>query len=409
MHILLIHQAFVGIDEPGGTRHYEMAVHLVGKGHTVTVIASPVSYLTGTGVTNQWKRKEESELSGLTIIRAYTYQKLHRSFVHRILSFFSFAFSSFLIGLRVPKVDLVWGTSPPLFQAPAAWLISFLRRKPFLLEIRDLWPRFAVEVGVLTNPLLINLSEMLERFLYRRARYVVVNSPGYIEHVKERGARQVELVSNGSDISMFHPGDRAEELRVQYGWEGKFLVLYAGAHGMSNDLTLVLQAADLLRNRQAIHFILVGDGKEKQALQQQAKEMQLPNVTFLPPVPKQEMHHFYSAADASVAILKPIEAYKTTYPNKVFDGMAAGRPLLLAIDGVSRDVLEEYSAGLFVEPGDPQALASAVCYLYEHPDEAAQMGINGRMAVKDHFDREKQALVMQSIIEGLNKQEISNP
>jgi glycosyltransferase involved in cell wall biosynthesis len=158
-----------------------------------------------------------------------------------------------------------------------------------------------------------------------------------------------------------------------------------------------------LQRRQAIHFLFVGDGKEKQALQRQANQLNLPNVTFLSPVPKQEMHKFYSAADASLAILKPIEAYKTTYPNKVFDGMAAGRPLLLAIDGVSRDVLEKYNAGLFVEPGDPQALVSAVCYLHEHSDEAAQMGKNGRVAVKDHFDRVKQALMMQSIIEGLHK------
>jgi glycosyltransferase involved in cell wall biosynthesis len=402
MHILLIHQAFVSIDEPGGTRHYEMAAHLVRQGHTVTVIASPVSYLTGTGDTNRSKHKEENNTAGLTIIRAYTYQQLHRSFVHRLLSFFSFAFFSFLIGLRIPKVDLVWGTSPPLFQAPAAWLISFLRRKPFLLEIRDLWPRFAVEVGVLTNPLFINLSEWLERFLYQRAKCVVVNSPGYIEHVQQRGAKQVELVPNGSDTSMFHPDNRAEELRAQYGWERKFLVLYAGAHGMSNDLGVVLQAADLLRTRMEIHFILVGDGKEKSNLQQQAKTMNLPNITFLPPAAKQEMHKYYSAADASLAILKPIEAYKTTYPNKVFDGMAAGRPLLLAIDGVSREVVDNFKAGLFVEPGDPQALARAVCYLLEHPDEAAQMGKNGRVAVEEHFGREKQARLMHSVIERLD-------
>lgn len=403
MHVLLIHQAFVGIDEPGGTRHYEIAAHLVRQGHKVTVIASPVSYLTGMGVKNQWKRKEESNLPGLTIIRAYTYQKLHRSFFHRLLSFFSFAFSSFLIGMCVPEVDLVWGTSPPLFQAPSAWLISFLRRKPFLLEIRDLWPRFAVEVGVLTNPVLIKLSEWLERFLYRRAKCVVVNSPGYIEHVQQRRARRVELVPNGSDTSMFHPDNRAEDLRLQHDWEDKFLVLYAGAHGMSNDLSIVLQSAELLRHRPEIHFVFVGDGKEKPALQQQANDRQLPNVTFLPPAPKQDMHRYYSAADASLAILKPIEAYKTTYPNKVFDGMAAGRPLLLAIDGVSREVVETFNAGIFVAPGDPQALASAVGYLSEHPSEAAEMGENGRAAVKEHFDRETQAQQMQAIIEGFDR------
>ncbi|MEE4195391.1 MAG: glycosyltransferase family 4 protein, partial [Anaerolineae bacterium] len=382
MHILLIHQAFAGINEPGGTRHHEIANFLAEAGHHVTIIASPVSYLTGKSVSAKWKVEEESDNPNIRIIRAFTYQKLHRSFVHRMISFFSFMFSSFWIGIGIKNVDLVWGTSPPLFQAPSAWLIAALKRKPFLLEIRDLWPLFAVEVGVLKNKLLIRLSEWLEKFLYRRANVCVVNSPGYIQHVCDRGGKRVELVSNGSDPDMFHPEDRGEAFRKEHGLEGKFVVAYAGAHGMSNDLGVVLEAARLLKADERIHFLFVGDGKEKENLQRAAAEFSLPNVTFLPPVVKSKMHEVFSAVDGSLAILKPIEVYKTTYPNKVFDGMAAGRPVILAIDGVSREVIERHLAGIFTPPGDAESLAKAVMSLANDPEKARKMGENGRQAVQ---------------------------
>ncbi len=190
MHILLIHQAFAALDEPGGTRHHELARHLAQRGHRVTIIASPVSYLTGKirSGRSRWVERQ-SDGAQITILRTYTYPALHRSFVHRVFSFLSFMLSSFLLGLGVRQVDLVWGTSPPIFQGVTAWLLSRLKRVPFLFEVRDLWPAFAVAVGVLHQPLLIRLSEWLERFLYRRAKVVVVNSPGYIEHVR-RARRQ---------------------------------------------------------------------------------------------------------------------------------------------------------------------------------------------------------------------------
>jgi glycosyltransferase involved in cell wall biosynthesis len=401
MHILLIHQAFAGINEPGGTRHHEIAQYLTEKGHRVTVIASPVSYLTGKSSSTEWKVEEETGNPNLRILRAYTYQQLHKSFVHRMVSFFSFTFSSFLIGMGVQQVDLVWGTSPPLFQAPAAWLIAALKRKPFLFEIRDLWPLFAVEVGVLKNRILIRLSEWLERFLYRRAKVCVVNSPGYIEHVHDRGGKRVELVPNGADPAMFHMEDRADDFRQAHGLQEKFVVVYAGAHGMSNDLGVVLQAASMLQAHEQIHFLLVGDGKEKQNLLNQAETMGLKNITFLPPVVKSEMHTVFSAADATLAILKPIDVYKTTYPNKVFDGMAAGRPVILAIDGVSREVIEHHQAGLYTPPGDAQSLAETVLSLANDPEMAQTMGLNGRRAVNEHYHRAQQAEKLEQIMKAL--------
>ncbi|MGB8214828.1 MAG: glycosyltransferase family 4 protein [Anaerolineales bacterium] len=410
MHILLIHQAFAALDEPGGTRHHELAHYLAERGHRVTIIASPVSYLTGTPLHPppfSEKMGAEQEVGGVKVIRAYTYQALHKSFVHRVFSFFSFMVSSFFAGLGVKNVDLVWGTSPPIFQGVTAWALARLKGVPFLFEVRDLWPSFAIAVGVLKNPTLIKMSLWLERFLYRHADMMIVNSPGYMAHVSTRGARQVELVPNGADPEMFDPTDDGAAFRSANHLEHSFVVLYAGAHGMSNDLGVVLEAAKILQNGQALSDVTVtflGDGKEKPALQKQAAEMGLTNVLFLPPVPKVEMAATLAGADACLAILKPIEEYKTTYPNKVFDYMAAGRPVVLAIDGVIRQVVEAAGCGVFAQPGNPAALAEAIQRLAADKAESRKMGMSGRRYLEEHFSRSALAEKLAGILEGMVSQ-----
>lgn len=404
MHILLVHQNFAALDEPGGTRHHELARYLVERGHQVTVITSPVSYLTGETTPNSPSRFT-SQMGGgkgggeVTILRAYTYPALHRSFVHRVFSFLSFMAASFLAGLRVHHVDLVWGTSPPIFQGVTAWALARLKGAPFLFEVRDLWPAFAVGVGVLRQPLLIRASEWLEGFLYRRASRVMVNSPGFIEHVRSHGARRVEFVANGADPRMFDPQADGAGFRQAHRLDGKFVVLYAGAHGMSNDLQVVLEAAHLLRQRPEIIILFLGDGKEKPALVRQAAEHDLSNVCFLPPIPKAEMPEALAAANACIAILKPIPLYATVYPNKVFDYMAAGRPVILAIDGVIRQVVEGSQAGIFTPPGDARLLAQAIRSLADHPDTGKAMGRNGRRSVEENFDRARLAEKLACLLE----------
>jgi glycosyltransferase involved in cell wall biosynthesis len=388
MHILLIHQAFAALDEPGGTRHHELARYLASQGHKVTIIASPISYLTGKARSTKipWSEKQnDGDL--ITILRVYTYPSLHRSFAYRLISFFSFMISAFIIGLGIKNVDLVWGTSPPIFQGVTAWLLARIKRRPFLFEVRDLWPAFAVAVGVLKNPSLIWLSEWLEAFLYHRANVVVANSPGFIKHIQSRGASRVELVPNGTDTNMFTPHVESGAFERLHGLEAKFVVLYAGAHGLSNDLGIVLLAAKRLLPRKDIIFVFLGDGKDKPSLQAQAAKEGLNNTLFLPPIPKVEMPVAIAAADACIAILKPVEMYKTTYPNKVFDYMAAGKPVILAIDGVIREVIENAKAGIPVDPGDPEGLAQAVLQLADNPGLAQQMGRQARMYVVSHFDR----------------------
>lgn len=406
MHILLIHQAFAAIDEAGGTRHHELALRLAERGHRLTIIASPVSYLTGkarTGAESSPPILSADAQPGVTILRTYTYSAWHRSFFHRLLSFFSFMLSSFVTGVRVKQVDVVWGTSPPIFQGLTAWALARLKGAPFLFEVRDLWPAFAVGVGVLRHRPLIIASQYLERFLYSHADLVMVNSPGFIAHVQQHGAHKVALLPNGSDPTMFDPDASGSEFRRVHDLESKFIALYAGAHGLSNDLNIVLDAAAILQARPEIAIVFLGDGKEKPALMERAARLGLQNVRFLPPLPKLEMAQALAAADACIAILKPIEMYKTVYPNKVFDYMAAGRAVILAIDGVIREVVEGCQAGVFVPPGDAQRLAEAIAWLADNPQAAQTMGRNGRKTVEERFSRDKLAEQLAGILDSLRR------
>lgn len=398
MHILLIHQAFASIDEPGGTRHHEIARALADQGHKITIIASPISYLTGL---ENADLKKSRMVNGVTIFRVYTYPALHKSFFHRIISFFSFMVSSFVQGLKIKNVDLIWGTSPPIFQGFTAWVISRLKRVPFLFEVRDLWPAFAIAVGVLKNKILIRLSLWLETFLYSHADAIVVNSPGFVDHIRQKSAKEISIVPNGSDISMFEPMPSGKDFRVQHNLGGKFIVMYTGAHGISNDLTVVLDAAEQLLAQDAIQFVLLGDGKEKTNLIFFAQHKKLSNVIFLDPLPKNQMKYALAAADVCIAILKPIDLYKTTFPNKVFDYMAAKKPIILAIDGEIRKVVEDAKCGVFCEPGNPIELANATMNLYLNKKRLRIMGENGRSYLAEHFDRNNLALKLMQIMKNI--------
>jgi glycosyltransferase involved in cell wall biosynthesis len=397
MHVLLIHQAFASIGEPGGTRHHELARALARKGHRVTVITSPISYLSGTATAAAAEDGDE----GVVIIRPRTLGGLHRSFLRRLLGFVSFMVSAFATGLRIRDVDVVWGTSPPIFQGVSAWALARLKGARFLFEVRDLWPDFAIAVGVLKNKVLIRSSLWLERFLYRNADQLIVNSPGYVAHVKARGAARVELLPNGADPQMFDPDDRGSQFRASHRLDGKFVALYAGAHGISNDLDVVLDAAGLLLTAPAIQFVLVGDGKEKPRLVERAAQMGLTNVTFAPAVPKSHVASALAAADACIAILKPLDEYKTTYPNKVFDYMAAGRPVVLAIEGVIREVVVSANCGPCPKPGSARELANSIMKLAADPVQASVLGRNGRRYLEEHFSRESVAEQLCAILDGL--------
>ncbi|HSM25739.1 MAG TPA: glycosyltransferase family 4 protein, partial [Anaerolineaceae bacterium] len=343
MKILLINQVFVSPNEPGHTRHFEMAKYLQKFGDEMVIVASDMNYQTGQRTIDHKGLVAEQEIEGVRILRSSMVSAIHRSYFWRILSFFSFMFSSIIAAMRVKDVDLIMGTSPPIFQAFSAWLVAFIRRKPFLLEIRDLWPEFIVSMGVFKNPVIIRMARMLEMFLYRRATHILVNSPAYKEYIQTKGisAEKITFIPYGADVSMFHPAVEASDIRTEISLQDKFLVLYTGAMGQANDIYTILRAAKHLHEHKNIQIVLFGDGKERPKLEAETTKLGLDNVTFAGVRPKYQIPAIVASADVCLAILQDIPMFRTTYPNKVFDYMSAGKATILVIDGVIRRVIEE--------------------------------------------------------------------
>jgi len=389
MKILLINQVFVSPEEPGHTRHFEMGQYLKERGHELVIVASDLNYQTGQRTVARRGLYAEQIFDGVRVLRSYIYPAIHRSYVWRIIAFFSFMFSSILTALHVRDVDLVLGTTPPIFQAVSAWAVAALRRKPFLLEVRDLWPEFGISMGVLKNPIIIALSRWLEMFLYTRATHILVNSPAYREYMLAKGVagNKVTYIPYGTDIEMFNPSMDGSSIRREFNLEDKFVVLYAGALGQANDIDTLLRAAERLKREERIRFVLFGDGKERARLESEAKNKGLANVIFAGTRPKKDMPLIVASADLCLAILQDIPAFRTTYPNKVFDYMAAGRASLIVIDGIARDLIEASRGGDYVSPADDAVLAQKILELSQDPVQVNAMGANAREYLVKNLDR----------------------
>lgn len=394
MHILFIHQVFLAPHEAGSTRHFELARYLVRKGHKVTIIGSSVSYLTGK-IDPKCKGKflHKENIEGVDIIRTWTYSKVNKSYVTRFISFISFMLSSIIGAFKAGKTDMIVACSPQIFTGISGIVVSKIKKIPFVFEVRDLWPKFAVETKVLTNPKLIKLAEGLEKFIYKRADHFIINSPGFYTHLEGFNIprEKIMFVPNGVDTDIFQPGEKDNQFRREFNLGNKFVIMYAGAHGKANDLKTVIETARLLKNHLEILFLFVGDGKERPALEKLKNEYNLNNVLFAGAQPKSRMPEICRSADVCLAILEKHPAFKTVYPNKVFDYMASARPILLAIDGVIRDVVEKANAGFFVKQENPQALAESVLKCYNKKEQLSEYGNNGREYVVRNFERKKTA------------------
>jgi len=387
-HVVFVHQTFSNQNLEGSGRANAMAAALCQAGYRVSIIAGANSYLTGylpPEYRGRWLVREE--VDGYAVIRPWTYAKLHRSFVHRAVYFVVYMATSFLAILRLPRFTIVVGCSPPITVAFAAWLAAAVRRATFVFEVRDLWPAFPIQMGVIRNPILIGISHWVERHLYRRADSIVINSPGFLPHLREQGvdSAKVTLVANGVDIETFRPMEADEALRQSLGLAGRFVVVYVGAHGPANALEVLISAARILQHDSRIHVLLIGDGKAKASLVASASG--LPNVTFVEPQPKRDIPRYIALANLGFLSLQNIPMFTTTYPNKVFDYLACGRPVLTTVDGVSRKVVEEANAGVYVAH-EPQAIADAIVRAANHPSELLAMGRRGRAAAEQFWNRE---------------------
>ncbi len=407
MKILLINQVFVSPEEPGHTRHFEMGKFLKERGHELIIVASDLNYQTGQRTVELSGLYTEQNFDGIRVLRSYMYPAIHRSYFWRVIAFFSFMFSSILTALRLKDVNLVLGTTPPIFQAVSAWVVASLRRKPFLLEVRDLWPEFGISMGVLKNPVIIALSRWLENFLYKRATHILVNSPAYREYMLAKGvpADKVTYIPYGTDVDMFNPSVEGSSIRREFSLENKFVVLYAGALGQANDIDTLLRAAERLKKEERIKFVLFGDGKEKTRLVTESQNKNLTNVIFAGTRPKKDMPRIVAAADVCLAILQDIPAFRTTYPNKVFDYMAAGRASVIVIDGITRELIESSNGGVYVHPADDAMLAQKILELSQNPAQVKEMGANAREYLVKNLDRRDKLNETLNLLKSLTTKE----
>jgi glycosyltransferase involved in cell wall biosynthesis len=396
MRILLIHQYFLEKDDGGGSRFNEMTKSWAALGHEVTVLSGMVHYATGEKMPRykgKYTFKEQQFYTGVDVLRCHVSESYNASFLGRLWAYFSFVFSSVYAGLfkLTGKHDIILVTSPPLFVGITAYVLSLFKRIPFVFEVRDLWPESAIDTGVLQNDLLIKFAYWFEGFIYKKARLINVLTPAFRLKLIEKGVppEKIIFIPNAADFSLaaaVQEDFNVANFKKELGLEGKFVITYVGAHGVANHLIQLLDAAELLRDTNVV-FQLIGSGMKKQELTEEKEKRQLNNVIFRDPVPKAIVFKYILASDMGASVLKKVDAFKTIYSNKTFDYMSCNIPTLLAIDGVSRELVETANCGIYVEPENPVTIAAAIRSLMDQPEKLKTMGANGYKYASEHFDR----------------------
>jgi glycosyltransferase involved in cell wall biosynthesis len=359
-------------------------------GHEVTVVTCVPNHPTGRAYPGYRNRLwQEEERDGVRVIRLWTWLAANEGFLPRISNYVSYLLSVLVWMWRLPSADVVLSTSPQFFCGLAGWLLK-RKRRPWVLEIRDLWPESIVTVGAMKRGAAIKLLEAIERFAYRQADLVVSVTDGFVPHIRERrGAGPIAVVKNGVDLTTFTTPDAAAEagFRATHGLTGKFVAAYVGTHGMAHRLDTVLEAAELLRERSDIAFLLVGDGAERERLVAEVAARGLSNVVMLGQQPKSAMPGIWAASDAALVLLRRVDTFKTVIPSKMFEAMAMACPMIMGVEGEAKALMEAGGAGIAITPESATELAAAVTRLADDPAFAAQLGESGRSFVAREFDR----------------------
>ena len=389
MRILLLTAYFP--PDTGSAAHlfYELGTALARRGHEIWVITGfPGYHAQGDLSRYRGKLWMHEELEDLLVRRIVVPKLPRRIPLARGIWQMSCAALFSLPSLRIPRPDITLIYSPPLPLSLTGWALTALRRVPFVLNVQDLFPQSAIDLGILRNRLLIRLFEAMERFAYRSAAHITVHSPGNRDHVIEKGAcpAKVTVMPNWVDTDFLKPGPKENEFRRELGLEGKFVVSFAGVIGYSQDLDVVLEAAKLLSHHPDIVFLIVGDGVEKRRIEQKARDMGLSNVIFLPMQPRDRYLQVIQTSDVSLATLHA-EVKTPVVPSKILSIMAVGRPVIAAMDpaGDAPKLIGEAKCGFALPPEEAERLAEAVLKLYNDRDLCEEMGTNGRRYAEEHL------------------------
>lgn len=390
MRILFLSHYFPPEVNAPASRTYEHCRRWAKMGHDVTVVTCAPNHPRGRlypGYRNRLFQREE--VDGIHVVRLWTYVTANEGFVKRSLNYFSYLTSAMLAAPWLPKCDVVLSTSPQFFNGLAGFFVSRLKFAPWVLEIRDLWPESIRVVGALKNRSLLRLLERLEVFAYRNADAIVPVTDAFKRYMVDKGIApdKIEVVKNGVDLDFYSTAEATDAPMPGLNLEGRFVASYFGTHGMAHHLETVLDAAEILRDRRDIVFLMVGDGAERQRLASLREQRGIENVVMLAQQPKQAMPFLWRSSDASMVLLKKSDLFTMVIPSKIFESMAMQRPIVLGVEGESRAIVEEAHAGLCIEPENAAALALRVAQLADDPKLCAALGRNGRQYVAERYDR----------------------
>jgi len=408
MHILFLSDNFPPEVNAPASRTFEHCREWVAAGHEVTVITCAPNFPQGkvfAGYRNRLWQKET--MSGITVIRVWSYVTANEGFSRRIADYVSYMISATAAAPFVRKADVVVGTSPQFFTAVAAYVVGLGKRIPFVFELRDLWPESIRAVGAMSKSRVLDWLEQVELFLYRRAALVVSVTESFRGDLQRRGIdpSKVEVITNGIDSSRFQPRPKDEALLDRHGLRGKFVAGYIGTHGMAHGLDTLLDAAAQLKREpdgERFRLLLLGDGASKAALQERARLEGLDNVVFVDTVSKDEVVRYWSLLDVSIIHLKRTDLFRSVIPSKLFECMGMAIPVLHGVEGESAGIVEREKVGIAFEPENAPELCRLLRQLDQDRTLLETLAANGPVAAR-RYDRKELAMRMLRHLEHVAK------
>ena len=404
MRILFLSHYFFPEGNAPATRVHELGRRWARMGHEVTVVTCAPNVPSGVvypGYANRPYRRES--VDGIDVRRVWTWLAANAGSVRRIANYVSFLLTGGLAGLCARRPDVVIATSPQFFCGVAGMLVTRLRRIPFVLEIRDLWPESIVAVGAMRPSRVVRALEWLERRMYAAATRIVTVGEGYRRKLAERGVApgRVEIVPNGVDLAMFRAGADGDAVRREFGLGDAFVCAYVGTIGMGCGLDVALRAGRLLRERgrDDVRLLLVGDGAVRERLEREARAAGLANVIFTGRLDKARMPEVLAAADACLVHLTRTELFRSVLPSKIFEAAAMARPIVLGVEGFAAELVAGAGAGLCIEPENERELVDAVLRLADDPALAKRLGEAGRAGIAAEYDYDRLASRYAELLE----------
>jgi len=363
-------------------------------GHDVTVVTSAPNHPKGELYPGYRNRLFQREIiDGVKVVRVWTYLAANEGFLRRTLNYVSYMLTAALAVPRLPRPDVYVSTSPQFFCGLAGMIAAKMRWRPWVLEIRDLWPESIITVGAMRKGTAVRLLEWLERLAYRKADRIVSVTDSFVPHIAARcqGAEKIDVIKNGVDLSLFKRGSDPDAVKRELGLDGRFVAAYVGTHGMAHSLDTLLDAAAAQKHDAGIGFLMVGDGAEQARLAARVASEGLGNVKIVGQLPKARMPAIWAATDASLILLRRSDAFLKVLPSKMFEAMAMEVPIVLGVEGEAHALLESAGAGIAITPESAGELAAAVSRLRDDAALAASCGGRGSAFVREHFDRSRLA------------------